>query len=350
MEVMEKQRIKAYKGFDKYLSCRGFQFRIGEEFEKEGNIRCFDRGFHACTDPIEVLSHYLPNGENRFCEVEQYGTIDKSSLSSIQASSKIKINTEVGVSGLIKAAIRLWREEINPLLIIKETKDRHDDPIASFSRIGSCNPDHQIVSSGFNAKIGSNGSHTDISASGTDAKIGSSGDNVTISSNGVAVKIGSCGVNAKIASSGHHTRIISSGASATIASSGYTAEIGSTCFDAKISSSGISDTIGSSGKNARISSSGISATIGSSGRNARISSCGDKAFIDSTGRDAVICCAGNGAIVKAKKGSWITLSEWTYSEKQNGMVPVCVKTEYVDGERIKADTCYKLVDGEFVEV
>lgn len=349
MENMGKQRIKAYKGLDKNLCCRGFQFRIGEEFEQEGTIRCYNRGFHACTNPIEVLYNYMPNGENRFFEVEQYGTIDKSSISTIQASSKIKINAEVGVAGLIKAAIRLWREKINPSLIIKETKDKNDDPTANHSRIGSDCPD-LIVSSGFNAKIGSNGPNTYISASGTGAKIGSSGDNVTISTNGVAVNIGSCGVNAKIASSGHHTRIISTGASATIASSGYTAEIGSSCFDATISSSGMSDTIGSSGKSARISSSGLSATIGSSGRNARISSCGDKAFIDSTGRDAVICCAGNGAIVKAKKGSWITLSEWTYSEKQNGMVPVCVKTEYVDGERIKADTCYKLVDGEFVEV
>lgn len=349
MEDMEKQIIKAYKGFDEYLCCRGFQFRIGEEFEKEGNIRCYNSGFHACTDPIEALYHYLPNGKNRFCEVEQYGTIDKSPFSSIQASSKIKIKAEIGVDGLIKTAIRLWREEINPLLIIKETKGKHDDPIANFSHIGSSSPD-QIISSGFNAKIGSNGPNTEISASGTGTKIGSSGHNATICTNGVIVKIGSCGVNAKIASSGHHARIISSGANAAIASSGYSAEIGSSCFDAKISSSGISDTIGSSGKNVSISSSGISATIGSSGRNARISSSGDRAFIDSAGRYAVICCAGNGSIVKAKKGSWITLSEWTYSEKQKEMIPVCVKTEYVDGEHIKADTCYKLVDGEFVEV
>lgn len=64
----------------------------------------------------------------------------------------------------------------------------------------------------------------------------------------------------------------------------------------------------------------------------------------------VICCSGNNSIVKAKKGSWVTLSEWKWSYKKNRTIPKCVKTEYVDGERIKADTWYKLVDGEFKEV
>lgn len=90
--------------------------------------------------------------------------------------------------------------------------------------------------------------------------------------------------------------------------------------------------------------------IGSSGDYAKIGSSGDYAQIYSTGEDSVICCAGNNSIVKAKKGSWITLSEWKYSEEKNRMVPLCVKTEYVDGERIKADTFYRLVKGEFKEV
>ena len=59
-------------------------------------------------------------------------------------------------------------------------------------------------------------------------------------------------------------------------------------------------------------------------------------------------CAGNNSIAKAKKGSWITLSEW--KDIDNEWVPVCVKTEKVDGERIKEDTWYRLIDGEFKEV
>ena len=96
--------------------------------------------------------------------------------------------------------------------------------------------------------------------------------------------------------------------------------------------------------------SGDSAKIGSSGDSAQIGSSGDSAKIKSTGYDSIICCAGDDSCVSAKKGSWITLSEWKYSYEKNRYVPKCVKTEYVDGERIKEDTMYKLIDGEFTEV
>ena len=96
--------------------------------------------------------------------------------------------------------------------------------------------------------------------------------------------------------------------------------------------------------------SGYSAQIGSSGYSAQIGSSGDSAQIKSTGYDSIICCAGDDSCVSAKKGSWITLAEWKYSYEKDRYVPKCVKTEYVDGERIKEDTMYKLIDGEFTEV
>ena len=124
----------------------------------------------------------------------------------------------------------------------------------------------------------------------------------------------------------------------------------STCIaDNKISSGDFAQ-IGSSGNSAQIGSSGDSAKIGSSGDSAKIGSSGDFAKIGSSGKDCVICCAGHNSVVKAKKGSWITLAEWEYSEEKERYIPKCVKTEFVDGERIKEDTLYKLIDGEFVEV
>ena len=95
---------------------------------------------------------------------------------------------------------------------------------------------------------------------------------------------------------------------------------------------------------------GDSAQIGSSGDSAQIGSSGDSAKINSTGEDSVICCAGSGSVVKAKAGSWITLAEWEYSDEKGRCAPRCVKTEYVDGEKIKADTWYRLKNGEFEEV
>ena len=96
--------------------------------------------------------------------------------------------------------------------------------------------------------------------------------------------------------------------------------------------------------------SGNNAQVGSSGNNAQIGSSGDYAQINCTGSDSVICCAGCGSVVKAQIGCWITLAEWKYDRSKGRYVPVCVKTEYVDGEKIKADTPYRLENGEFVEV
>nr|DAH79731.1 MAG TPA: hypothetical protein [Bacteriophage sp.] len=93
----------------------------------------------------------------------------------------------------------------------------------------------------------------------------------------------------------------------------------------------------------------------SSGDFAKIGSGGDHAKITSEGNNSVVMAAGYNSIAKAKIGSWITLAEWirTYKTDDNSndiWIPKCVKTKYVDGERIKEDIFYKLVDGEFKEV
>ena len=111
----------------------------------------------------------------------------------------------------------------------------------------------------------------------------------------------------------------------------------------------------SSGDYAQIGSSGDYAKIGSSGYYAQIGSSGYSAKITSEGNNSVVMAAGYNSIAKAKIGSWITLAEWIRTDKANDSgnyiwIPKCVKTEYVDGERIKEDIFYKLVDGEFKEV
>ena len=156
-------------------------------------------------------------------------------------------------------------------------------------------------------------------------------------------------------SSGYSAQIGSSGDYAKIGSSGDSAKIGSSGDSAKIGSSGDSAQIGSSGDYAKIGSSGDYAKIGSSGDSAKIGSSGDSAKITSKGKNSVVMAAGYNSIAKAKIGSWITLAEWIRTNKtdDNGnhiWIPKCVKTEYVDGERIKEDIFYKLVDGEFKEV
>ena len=79
-----------------------------------------------------------------------------------------------------------------------------------------------------------------------------------------------------------------------------------------------------------------------------IASTGNDSKVASTGECCIICCAGIGSHAKSKKGSWITLTEWEH--KGYKIYPICVKTEYVDGKKIKEDTWYQLKKGKFIEV
>ena len=323
---MEK-KIIAYKGFDKNLKCRDFQYEVGKEYEMDGDIKCCERGFHACESPLEVFDHYdMLN--SRFAEVEQSGEIDKEESSTKVCSSRVKVKAELKLADIINLGVEWIKDVTSPSKLKKET-DLNDNGNNS-AQIGSSGYYAQIGSSGDSAQIGSSGYYAQIGSSGYYAKIGSSGD---------SAQIGSSGDSAKIGSSGYYAKIGSSGDSAKIGSSGDSAQIGS---------SGDSAKIGSSGDSAQIGSSGDSAQIGSSGYYAKIGSSGDSAQIESTGNHSVVMAAGNNSIAKAKIGSWITLAEWDCID--GVWIPICVKTEKVDGEHIKADTFYKLVNGEFKEV
>ena len=105
--------IKSYKGFDKDLKCRGFQFEIGKEFEEPAAKAC-ERGFHACEMPIEVLKYYEPGKQSRYCEVEQSGEISRHGDDSKIASSKIKIGAEIGIPGIVKAQFEYVKERAEP--------------------------------------------------------------------------------------------------------------------------------------------------------------------------------------------------------------------------------------------
>ena len=179
------------------------------------------------------------------------------------------------------------------------------------------------------------------------AQIGSSGDDAQIGSSGDDAQIGSSGNWAQIGSSGNCAKIGSSGDWAQIGSSGDDAQIGSSGDDAQIGSSGDWAQIGSSGNNAQIGSSGDDAQIGSSGNWAQIGSSGNCAKIDSTGNKSVISAIGAFSAVKASKGSWITLAE--YKIVENHYEVDFVKTEYVDGKKIKDGQFYCLYNHEFRE-
>ena len=279
-------KVIAYKGFNSDLTCKGFQYKIGEKYSCDEKIILCEKGFHACEEPLDVLNYYS-KPDSRYCTVEQSGEIISSVDSSKQVSSKVKIIKEIGLDGLVKAEVEHLKET---------TKNSNTDEVIIKSEWRG-----YINSTKFQAKIYSEGYGT------------------------------------KIYSCGYGTRIISVGSGAIIGSEGLSNEIYSVGWFARICSVGDYAKINANAH----------AIIYSTGDYAQISTSGTGVKVYSMGYHSIINCQGDNTIVRAKKGSWITLTEW---KMINGILRVsCVKTEYVDGKRIKEDTFYTIKNGKFVE-
>ena len=278
---------KGYKAFNSDFTCKGKQYEENTTYEESGDKICDKGVMHYCENPFDVLNYYpLVDDKGRISEFAE-----------VEALGRVYHKDDKSATNKLYIGAKLGLKGFIKACIdftIEKTKITDD------------------------------------------ATIGSSGDYATIGSSGDCATIGSSGDYAKIGSSGNCAKIGSSGNCATIGSSGNYAKIGSSGNCAKI---------GSSGNYATIGSSGDCATIGSSGNCAKIGSSGDCATINSTGENTVIAAIGINSMAKAKKGSWITLAEY-----DNKFKPICVKTEYVDGEKIKEDIFYRLVNGKFKEV
>ena len=108
-----KNIIHSYKGFDKDLKCKGFQYEVGKSYEQEGEIECCNNGFHACEFPLDVFSYYEPGENSRYCTVTQSGVTDIEGDDSKVASSKIHIETEIGLDGIIKSGVKFILDKVN---------------------------------------------------------------------------------------------------------------------------------------------------------------------------------------------------------------------------------------------
>lgn len=104
--------MKAYKGFDKDLKCRGFQYEIGKEYEEKTASLC-NNGFHACEYPLDCFSYYAP-ADSRFCEVDLADNGERHSSDTKVCGSKIKIGAEIGIPGLVKASVEYVTERAKP--------------------------------------------------------------------------------------------------------------------------------------------------------------------------------------------------------------------------------------------
>ena len=140
--------MKAYKGFDKDLKCRGFQYEAGKEYETENAKQC-DTGFHACENPLNTLSYYKP-GESRYCEVELDATEERGDDSK-RVGKRIKIETEIGLKGLIEAGVKFVFDKCEGVTELFSTGD--SGSAAATGDRGSASTKNGVAAAvGFNGK------------------------------------------------------------------------------------------------------------------------------------------------------------------------------------------------------
>ena len=145
-----EQKLNTYKAFDKDLSCRGFKYEVGKEYEETGDIKACKKGFHACPYPLDVFGYYAP-ARSRFCEVEQSGQIDDSESDKV-CSSKIRIGAELDIRGLVKAAVSFVKERCT-----NECNAEPGKPATAGDRGAATAGDYGAATARGKASTGSNG-------------------------------------------------------------------------------------------------------------------------------------------------------------------------------------------------
>ena len=293
-----EQKIKAYKAFDKDLSCRGFKYKVGKEYEETGDIKACEKGFHACPYPLDVFGYYAPAG-SRFCEVEQSGKIDDSESDKV-CSSKIRIGAELDIRGLVKAAVSYVKERCT-----NEYNAEPGKPAMTGYRGVAMAGYRGVATAGYRgvATAGDRGAATagdGGAATAGDGGAATAGDGgVATAGDRGAATAGNCGV----ATAGDR-------GAATAGNCGVA-------------------TAGNRG----------AATAGDRGA----ATARGKA---STGSNGLSVARGKNVQVKGGIGAILVIAE----ERDDTYDIVDWKAVVVDGEVVKADTWYRLENGELVEV
>ena len=254
--------MKACKGFDKNLRCRGFQYVVGGEYTEETAELC-NRGPHACENPLDTLRYYRP-GDSRYCEVEIEDNGQRSSYDSKVCGKHIKIGAEIGLKGVINAGVRFVFDKCE--------------------------------------------SATEENASGWRGNADASGDSGNAAASGWRGNAAASGWSGNAAASGERGNAAASGERGNAAASG---------------------------DRGNAAASGWSGTAVVTGFAGRATALGEQCLAVAWGEDS---------LARGTVGNWIVVSE----RDDDGNI-IDVKIAKVDGDTVKADTWYKLVNGEIME-
>ena len=213
--------IKAYKGFNADMTCRGFQFKEGETYTEEKAELC-NSGFHACEDPIDCMGYYSPADNAVFHEVELDEVSAERKNDTKICGKKIKIGATVEIDEMINASVRF---------LLEKTKNSPNASSGDYSKAASLGNSSTAASLGYCSKAASSGDYSKAASSGYSSKAASSG---------YCSKAASSGDSSKAVSSGDCSTAVSSGdysKASTIGKNTIAAAIGrNTCVKGDIGS------------------------------------------------------------------------------------------------------------------
>ena len=288
--------IHSYKGFDKDLKCRGFAYEIGKDYKQDGNIKCCNNGFHACEFPLDIFNYYAPGGNSRYCTVTQSGVTDKKGGDSKVASSKIHIETEIGLDGIIKAGVKFILDKVN-------WKNQKESNTGNYSAATNTGDSSAATNTGYHSAATNTGYHSAATNTGNSSAATNTGDSSAATNTGNSSAATNTGDSSAATNTGNYSAATNTGNYSAATNTGYSSAATNTGYHSA----------------------------------AKVS-----------GKESIAIVTGKGSKAAGALGDWIVLTE--RGEWNGDTCPIKeVKAFKVDGEKIKADTFYKLVDGEAVE-
>ena len=323
--------IYAYKGFDKDLKCRGFQYEVGKDYEQDGNIKCCEKGFHACEFPLEVFCHYTPGENSRYCTVTQSGEMDKREDDSKVASSKIHIETEIGLGGIIKAGVKFILDKVN-------WKDKKASDTGNYSVAVNTGDYSAAANCGYYSVAVNTGDRSAATNTGNYSVAVNTGDYSAATNTGNYSVAANCG---------YYSVATNTGDRSVAANCGYYSVAANTGDQSVATDTGYRSVAANCGNYSVAVNTGDQSVATDTGYRSTAVNVGRLSTAKVSGKDSIAIVTGSNSKAAGALGDWIVLTErydwkWDYQIKD-------IKAFKVDGEKIQPNTFYKLVNGEAVE-
>ena len=304
--------MKCFKGFDKDLKCRDFQYEIGKEYTEEKADIC-NCGFHACEFPMDVFGYYPPS-DSRYCEVELEENGQKSSDDSKRVGKKISVKAEIGIAGIIKAGVEY----------IKEQVDWEDDKATNTGDYSAA------TNTGDRSAATNTGDYSAATNTGYRSAATNTGDRSAATNTGDYSAATNTGNKSAATNTGDYSAATNTGDYSAATNTGYQSAATNT------------------GDYSAATNTGDYSAATNTGDYSAATNTGNKSAAIVEGKESIALATGIKSKAKGKIGCFIVLTEW--KEINNEYHIVDIKSAKVDGENIKEDTFYMLKDGKFVEV